>query len=177
MSDLMHDYFEWLVSVVEADEYLDLCEYLFNTDFYYIVPMDDNRYADGISIRYKFGDHADIPNTVIAREIDNRPCSVFEMMVALASRMEDDIAYQERYGDRTSLWFKDMLKSLGLINMTDGRFNERRAEHIIEMFLERMYKENGEGGLFTLNYIPKDVDLRDVEIWYQANWYLNEVLK
>ena len=178
-SDLINEYFEWLYSKVFEEEeersYRKLCWLLFDKEFYYTIPMDDNRYADGISVRYQFADECDIPNSAIANEIDSRPCSVFEMMVALSLRMES-IAYEERFGDRTPFWFASMIKSLGLVNFVDERFNEDRAEHIIEMFLERMYKSNGEGGLFTIHDMP-DKDMRDVEIWCQANWYLIELWK
>lgn len=177
--DLMNLYFEWLYSKVFDEEeertYKALCAFLLDTDFYYTIPMDDNRYADGISIRYHFGDENDIPRAEIAHEIDMRPCSVLEMMVALSIRMED-IAYEERFGDRTHFWFMSMLRSLGLENDYDGRFNKDRVEHIIDMFLERMYKANGKGGLFTIHDMP-DKDMRDVEIWCQANWYLIELWK
>lgn len=178
-SDLIDNYFEWLYHKVFTDRdplYKKLCCELFDTDFYYSVPMDSNRYADGISIRYRFGDECDIPGPLVAREIDNRPCSVFEMMVALSLRMEEDMAYEERYGDRTPYWFGSMLDSLGLLSYDDNHFDRDRVNHILDMFLERMYSKNGKGGLFTINNMP-DMDMRDIEIWRQANWYLIELWK
>ena len=176
--DLINEYFEWLYNLVCSDDryksYRKLCMFLFDTDFYSVLPMDENRYSDGISIRYRFGDECDYPGSMVASQIDQRPCSVFEMMVALALRMEEDIAYEERYGDRTGYWFRSMLQSLGLIDEFDGRFDKDRAQHIIDKFLERMYQPNGKGGLFTVNNVPEK-DLRDVEIWCQANWYLIEL--
>lgn len=178
--DLINDYFEWLYSKIDDGDqnrtYRKLCMYLFDKDFYYSIPMDDNRYADGISVRYRFGDECDIPGYLITNEIDVKPCSVFEMMVALSLRMEEDMAYEERYGNRTPFWFHGMLHSLGLSDDYDGRFNKDRAEHIVDMFLERLYSKDGRGGLFTITNMP-DTDMRDVEIWCQANWYLIELWK
>ena len=76
-----------------------------------------------------------------------------------------------RYGDRTRQWFWQMVNSLGLSSMSDGRFNEESAKYIIDRFLDREYRPNGKGGLFTIRNIK--VDLRDVEIWTQLCWYLD----
>lgn len=177
--DLINDYFEWLYDLIDdqhSKPYRQLCMFLFDTDFYSVLPMDENRYSDGISIRYRFGDECDIPGCMIASQIDDRACSVFEMMVALSLRMEEDMAYEERYGNRTPFWFHSMIKSLGLEKYHDGNFDKGGARRIIDRFLERMYRPNGEGGLFTVNDVP-DKDLRDIEIWCQANWYLIELWK
>ena len=53
--------------------------------------------------------------------------------------------------------------------MDDIRFDERYVDEVIDIFLNREYAENGEGGLFTVNGYE---DMRTVEIWYQMCWYL-----
>ena len=56
--------------------------------------------------------------------------------------------------------------------MTDEHFDEQEAEFIISRFMNRKYGPNGEnGGLVRVN---DHGDLRDVEIWYQVMWYLNQ---
>lgn len=173
-SDLMNKYFEWLYSTVCSDDsYRKLCAFLFDQEFIYIMPYDDNRYEDGVDIRYHFGYDNNIPNSVIAIELDDRPCSIFEMMVALAVRIETDIMSEEAFGNRTSKWFMDMLRSLGLDYMTNTQFNKTRATYILDTFIHRKYQYNGQGGLFTVYDPPRP--LYEVEIWYQAMWYLNEV--
>lgn len=171
------EYFDWLYDLVcdGKGNYKCLCAFLHGIDFFYLIPMDENRYGDGISLRYRFGYDCDIPDYYISNEIDNRPCSVLEMMAALALRMEEDIMASND-GDRTSVWFMDMLKSLDLDKLTDDKFDEAEADNKVFKFLERKYERNGKGGLFTINDKP-DKDLRNVEIWYQAMWYLNDVLK
>ena len=42
-------------------------------------------------------------------------------------------------------------------------------------FLNRQYEADGRGGLFIVR--NSRFDLRTVEIWYQAMWYLDEVLE
>ena len=78
-------------------------------------------------------------------------------------------------GDRTGKWFLDMIVNLGLEKMTDDRFDKRYVERILHRFLNREYGRNGDGGLFTVHH--SRIDMRSVEIWYQAMWYFDEVLK
>lgn len=172
------EYFDWLYSLVMSDDesYIVLCEFLDDIDFNYIHQMDGNRLEDGISMRYRFAYDKSIPPAIISRELDNKPCSVFEMMVALAVRMEEDVMDSAEYEDRTGIWFRDMLKSLTLEDMVNRNFDKDRAEKVIDAFLLRRYQQNGRGGLFTINNHPES-DLRKVEIWYQAMWYLNNVME
>ena len=64
-----------------------------------------------------------------------------------------------------------MLHNLGLDSMTDDRFDVRYVEAVILRFLNREYEPDGTGGLFKIKNCK--YDLRDVEIWYQLNWYLD----
>jgi hypothetical protein len=99
------------------------------------------------------------------------PCSVLEMMVALAIRAETTIMDNTLYGDRTKQWFWSMMMNLGLSTMTDDVFDERFVQNRIDIFLNRQYSYDGRGGLF---FIPNtDTDLRNVEIWFQLCWYLD----
>jgi hypothetical protein len=56
--------------------------------------------------------------------------------------------------------------------MIDRQFDEMYANSKIYAFLNRDYKSNGDGSLFTVRN-PKQ-DMKDIEIWYQACLYLNE---
>ena len=101
------------------------------------------------------------------------------MMVGLAIRIEDTIMADADFGDRSSMWFWIMIKSLGLYDMTnDVLYNSDTAydeiKDIIHKFLEREYKPNGEGGLFTVYNTTKD--LRNMEIWYQMCMFFNNLL-
>ena len=59
--------------------------------------------------------------------------------------------------------------------MSDENFNEHLVRRNISNFIERRYSRNGRGGLFTVRHCIKD--MRNVEIWYQMCWYLDEVIK
>lgn len=77
-------------------------------------------------------------------------------------------------GNRTGQWFWNMIVNLGLGSMNDTKFNKIHAKEIIQKFMDREYRRNGEGGLFTVKHCR--TDLRSVEIWYQMCWYLDENL-
>ena len=82
--------------------------------------------------------------------------------------------YDFEMGDRTGQWFWGMIENLELIQMTDGYFDEDYVEEVVYRLLNREYKRNGKGGLFTVT--RQNVDMRTAEIWYQAAFYFNEVL-
>lgn len=176
---LNNEYFEWMYKLVLNNRYSSngltyrkLMCYLHNTEFIYILEMDENRAADGIDFRYQFGYEFGYSPEVIKEYLDTRPCSVLEMMVSLAFRIENQIMDDYDYGDRTGQWFWNMVVSLGLGHMSDSNFDRRYVEKVITRFLNREYAPNGEGGLFTLN--NSKYDLTKEEIWYQAMWFLDE---
>lgn len=171
-------YFEWICQLIEYPfkkaSYVWLLEFLYDTEFTYTLPMDENRAKDGIDLRYRFGYEQSYKRAEIVKHLDDRPCSVLEMMAALAIRCEKHIMDDPDIGNRTGKWFWDMIVSLGLENMDDSAFDERRAKNIISRFLKRKYRHDGKGGLFTVSNCS--YDMRMVEIWYQMCWYLDEIL-
>lgn len=174
-------YFKWLYQLVCNDRYSKrlsykkLLTYLHKKEFSYIIDMDGNRADDGAELRYRFGKNNDLPEALIATGLDDRPCSVLEMMIALSIRCEEHIMDNPDIGNRTGQWFWNMIVNLGLGSMNDTKFNEEYTNDIIEKFLNREYKRNGDGGLFTITNCKHD--LRTTEIWYQAMWYLDDILK
>ena len=176
--DISDEYFEWLYnSVCEgiySDEisYQKLLMYLHNTEFTFIMQRDENRAEDGIDLRYRFSLEHDYEDRDITRYLDG-PCSVLEMMIALATRCEETIMDDTRYGKRTTQWFWGMINNLGLGGMTDDRFDKSYVDVVIDRFLNRDYEPNGKGGLFTIRNC--DDDLRHVEIWIQLLWYLDSI--
>lgn len=169
-------YFNWLCSKVKVSEkYSKLMTKLHRTEFIYILPMDANRENDGINLRYRFGDACNIDQRIIATYLDDKSsCSVFEMMVALCIRCEEEIMDNEDLGDRTGEWFYQMLLSLRLQGMDNARYNDEYVSNIINDFLNRRYRSNGDGGLFTIANPP--VDMRKTEIWTQAMWHFDEII-
>ena len=174
--ELKELYFEWMCGLVYDTTYNRKLSYarllhkLNELPFNYILPMDENRESDGIYLRYRFGVDTDIPQAIVASFLDNVPCSMLEMMVALSLRCEEDIMENDMVGNRTGQWFWEMIVSLGLGGQNDQRFDSDYVEKVVERFANRDYKPDGEGGLFT---IPNcKYDLRNLEIWMQMNQYL-----
>ena len=180
---LKEEYFEWLCDKVINDnsnvKYSKLMSCLFDSIFIPIVSMDENRADDGKNLRYRFGRETGVPSSAILLELDNDKkqridnCSLLEMMIALSIRCEETIMTDEEYGDRTGTWFWNMIVSLGLGTMNDLRFDEKYVNIVMNRFINRQYKRNGEGGLFTIDGIKKD--MRKFEIWYQMCWYLDSL--
>ena len=178
MRDLIRDeYFEWMLDIVQADKYSNdisfrmLLEYLHATPFRYSIDMDDNRADDGVKLRRRFALES---AKFDVREYLTGPCSVLELMIALAIRCEETITYDTTKGDRTGQWFWNMVTNLGLGSMTDARFDLGYVEEVVERFLDREYEPDGRGGLFRIRNCP--YDLRDVHIWRQMCWYIGGIV-
>lgn len=177
--ELTDRYFNWMYQLMVDDRYSDrsyrkLFSRLHDTEFTYTIPMDGNRAEDGINLRYRFGHEHDYPEAMIARYLDDRSCSILEMMTALAIRCEEHIMDDPDIGDRTGQWFWDMIVSIGLGSMDDKHFDRYYVDKVLERFLDREYEKNGKGGLFTVN---NGCNMRTTEIWYQMNYHLAELIK
>ena len=179
-NELNKEYFEWMYQLVYNEKYpkslsyRKLLTHLHDMEFTYIIEMDGNRAEDGIDLRYRFGYERQYDSPMIATYLDDRPCSVLEMLTALAIRCEEHIMDDPDIGNRTGQWFWNMISNLGLSYLNDARFDSGYLNRVIARFLNREYKRNGEGGLFTVKNCKHD--LRTVEIWYQMCWYLDDIL-
>ena len=177
-NELTDRYFDWMYQLVVDDRYSNksyrkLFARLHDTEFTYTIPMDGNRAEDGIDLRYRFGREQDYDDALIASCLDICPCSVLEMMTALAIRCEEHFMDNPDVGDRTGQWFWEMLVSLGLGDMDDEHFDRYHVDCVLERFLDRAYERNGKGGLFT---VDNGQNMRTTEIWYQMNFHLIDLM-
>lgn len=171
------EYFDWLCDVVDSKRfskqvsYRKLLMHLHNIEFTWFIPYDDNRADDGIMLRRKYAlaHHDEELSDYISG-----PCSVLEMMAALAIRCEESIMDDTLFGNRTGQWFWGMIRNLGLSGMNDSNFDVEYVDDVIARFLNREYEPDGKGGLFTIKNC--DHDLRTVEIWRQLSWYLGSIM-
>lgn len=168
-------YLEWIYGQIgavrnrnPAKSYWRLAKQLYTVPFYYFVPNDDNRAADGCEMRMEFIDELGLQEIVdpawIAME-----CSMLEMLVGLARR-----AAFETYSD-AGTWFRLFMRNLDLMGYTDAVWNttiEREVNNTLERVMHRRYRANGVGGLFPLRLPGRDQ--RKVELWYQLSAYLLE---
>ena len=98
-------YFDWLYDYVckgrvnSRISYRKLFTLLHNIDFDFYIHNDVNRAMDGIDLRNRF---ATVIHDDDVTDVLDDPCSVLEMIIALAIRCEETIMDDPRYGDRTA---------------------------------------------------------------------------
>ena len=159
----------------QKKNYTRLFNILHSIPFKYEHPMDENRQSDGEDLRYRFAYECDLKDAEVAYYIDNTGCSVLEMLVAMAIRM-DDMMYDEDPG----LWFWGMMDSLELSQcdneaIEEDFFSEDYILETVEKFMDRDFDPNtGIGSPFALEDNHGE-DLRKVEFWCLAMWRTHEV--
>lgn len=180
MRDLDQEYYEWLCSFTKTKvnrqvklikTYEKLLEILHYHEFISLVPHDENRIEDGLSLRWRFSNEKGVKYNPTDR------CSILEMLVALSLRCEEQIMDDPEIGNRTSHWFWLMVRNMGLFKYSDDKFKSNTTKIIeekIDKFVNREYNQDGKGGLFIIDNCK--YDLRKVEIWYQMCWYLDELI-
>lgn len=149
-------YYKWLVGKADIpSEYSVLAKYLFETKYVWTNPMDANLAEDGKSLRLHYfnetGERLDV----------FKDCTVLEMIVALAERIETDIVGIP--GDmHPEKWIKIMLVNLGLSDMTNRRFDFDYANSCLA---------NGYSQMF-----PIEGKHRNIPLWDQTAEYLDQYI-
>lgn len=163
-------YFKWLRKLVNCDDnkYGDLMVYLFNKEFYWTNSMDENRAEDGKALRDLYSERLGVD----PGKIKDAPCSVLEMMVALARRWQVDLVSENGSEDGFESYFWEMIKNLGLKNCTNDKFKKEFVDEKVTFMLDRGYKSDGVGGIFPLKKSKHDQS--SSELWYQLQAYLAE---
>lgn len=165
-------YLGWLIDFVESPE-LDrghhsyLYTQLLRTEFTWVddktndLYMDENRADDGLYLRQDYCDSFNVDRSELEQDLDvHNKCSILEMMVAFAKRIDDEVMWDNEYGDRTPIWFGYMIYALRLDTYKDGsKYSWLGVKRKLNKFLRRDYGLDGYGGLF---YIEVD-DWRDVD--------------
>ena len=164
-------YYSWLVGLIGddyvANNYQKLLWKLYATDYIWELDYDRSRAADGLYLRREYARTSGIIIDVV---MQNRGCSVLEMMIAFARKAEFDIMHDPDYGDRSGQWFWTMLENLSLDIYDDWHFFENEVDRILDVFLHHRYERSGIGGAFPV--IGCGADLRSKDLWYQMNAYL-----
>lgn len=160
---------------IDNEMYSMLLRKLEEREFYWSVPNDDNRAADGKYLRIEFQD--EIGDGSYFKNID-APCTVLEMMIGVAERM-DDVLYDSECGPRIDVWFWEIIENLGLSKSTDleisehGDFGNQYIDSAITQLLERTFGRNGVGSMFPI-YKNVSKNQRTSEIWDEMNDYITE---
>lgn len=155
------EYFEWLMEQIhnQKGKYRKLLWHLYHKEFIYILDFDRNRYMDGLFLRKEFGYESD------------RPCSVLEMLIELALRLEEEYMGDPRHPHPEYI-FWEMIRNLKLDKCCGRTVNIDKIDKILIRWMTRRFTSNGGGSIFPLRHTNRDQ--RGIEIWSQAMEYLTE---
>lgn len=173
-------YFDVLYDIVAADReeltdmsYRMLLGVLDGVEFKDTRGIDGNRIQDAQELRADLIAENDLDHTYV-RPFMN--VSMLEVMVAIAERLGQITGD----GD-TAFWFWEMVSNMALDGIDDTEFWSDPEEYEAEI-LDRAddvininYDRDGLGGLFLLREGVAPQDMRDTELWYQMQYYANEV--
>ena len=173
-------YFDVLYDIVAADReeitdlsYRMLLGILDEVEFKDTRGIDGNRIQDAQELRADLIAEMALDHTYV-RPFEN--VSLLEVMIAIAERL-GQIAGDED----TAFWFWEMISNLALDGIDDTEFWSDPEGYEAEI-LDRAdgvininYDRDGLGGLFLLREGVAPQDMRDTELWYQMQYYANEV--
>lgn len=174
-------YLNWLFNTVKDKEGWKLTTHkkllcrLHRTPFLVQDPNDQPRENDGIDLRWRFAwecGHVGDELIYIDNFNDER-CSILEMMVSLALRADENFYKTNNDETTVAFLFWNMIKNMGLLNETDNVYDDEMVVYKLDKFNNRMYDINGDGGLFMFPHNHTE-DFRNVDIWTQLCWWVNE---
>lgn len=173
-------YFDVLYDIVAKDRedltdmsYRMLLGVLDGVEFRDTRGIDGNRIHDAQEMRADMIAEMNLDHAAV-RPFMN--VSLLEVMIAIANRLG-----QITGDDDTAFWFWEMVSNLALDGIDDNEFLSDpegyeaeildRADDVIDI----KYDRDGLGGLFLLREEVAPQDMRDTELWYQMQYYANEV--
>lgn len=174
----MRDYFKWLVAKLDdgtrnLSRFQLLLQNLYLTRFYAVNPSDRNRAVDGTILRRKFEEETGYEGSEASSHLDG-DCSVLEMMIALAERIEHDYLKDFKKGSQVGTWFFVMLESLGLDKMDNKSFRDDDFEETMVRFLTK--EGNVKKGKPPVPLFPNDrpgLHMETLPIWDQMIDWVN----
>lgn len=169
---LTEDYLRWLGPQLRDEHsnpnktYEELLTLMFEKEFVWIVPHDDNRIVDGLDLRAEF---AHVNNIRLNNLRGLGPCSFLEVLIGLSRRLAFAV------GGQPPGWAWQLLNNLELHRMADPLTRPKRdkVNDILDAVIWRNYDPDGTGGFFPLAW-PEE-DMTKVELWYQMNAYVEEL--
>lgn len=173
-------YFDVLYDMVGADRedltdmsYRMLLGVLDGVEFRDTRGIDSNRIQDAQELRADLIADMALDHTVV-RPFMN--VSLLEVMIAIAERLGQITGDED-----TAFWFWEMVSNLVLDGIDDTEFWSDPESYEAEILdraddvIDIKYDRDGLGGLFLLREGVAPQDMRDTELWYQMQYYANEV--
>lgn len=173
-------YFEALYDLVAANReditdlsYRMLLSVLDGVEFRDTRGIDGNRIQDAQELRADLISDEDLDHTAV-RPFMN--VSLLEVMIAIADRLGQITGDED-----TAFWFWEMISNLVLDGIDDTEFWSDPEDYEAEILdraddvINIKYDRDGLGGLFLLREGVAPQDMRDTELWYQMQYYANEV--
>lgn len=173
-------YFDVLYDIVAADReevtdlsYRMLLGVLDGVEFKDTRGIDSNRIHDAQELRADLIAEMALDHTAV-RPFPN--VSMLEVMISIADRLGQITGDED-----TAFWFWEMVSNLVLDGIDDNEFRsdpETYEDEIldrVEDVINIKYDRDGLGGLFLLREGVAPQDMRDTELWYQMQYYANEV--
>lgn len=173
-------YFDVLYDIVAADRedvtdmsYRMLLGVLDSVEFKDTRGIDGNRIQDAQELRADLIAEMALDHTAV-RPFPN--VSMLEVMVSIADRLGQITGDED-----TAFWFWEMISNLVLDGIDDNEFwsdPESYEDEILDRVddvVNIKYDSDGLGGLFLLREGVAPQDMRDTEMWYQMQYYANEV--
>lgn len=174
-AQLDEQYFTWLYGLVSSVKiknrsrtYWSLTRQLYQKEFIWIIPNDDNRVEDGRDLRQEFIDACQIND--LDHNWLNMGCSMLEMLIGLSRRLSFEA------DGVPDVWFWHLIETMELRQYSDRNYDDdirKEIDEVLDRIIWRNYEPNGHGGLFPLTHTMKDQ--RKVELWYQLCAYLLEL--
>lgn len=173
MEELWDDYLQFLIWRCQIQPFVRfgrLFEILHHIDFEWELDRDENRESDGVDLRdeYKIPDGFD---EEIEEAFYAQRCSVLEMLIALAIRIDDEFI-GDPAEEHPEIFFMEMIRNLGLDKFSGNCYREYDVIKIINRWMRREFERNGRGSPFPVQHDPRNQ--RDLEIWDQVNSYISE---
>ena len=166
------DYYNWLVSQIKTGNpnksYLGMFEIMHNTEYYFLIPNDDDRVGDGKHLRVDFF-REEVGRRYRKGDLDIKFVSFLEVLIGLSRR----VAFQA--GNDPSYWAWRLIKNLGLNKCSDPLSSGQiqKVEYTLEDQIWRNYDRKGHGGFFPLERSIEDQT--KIDVWRQMNAYVMEM--
>lgn len=166
--EVLSVYFDWLVSLVGEEwwghTYHSLLWRLFNMEYYWTLPMDENRSDDGKALREEFWD---IFPHFYRDEAMLGPAVVLEVLIGLARRVEFEVA-----GKPLEAIFWKMMENLRVLGASDDLFCSAHVAWTDDIFGRWMSNSTEWHSPFWQEH--PDFDPSTTELWYQMHAYLRK---